>query len=496
MSVPKGSLLIVAALVAGSLLGSGSKGMPKGLSSSESVEVVGATAVCPDLRQRDGVLATRVSVGSAPLPEGRGAAGGTVESLRLSDKGDPVPVGVGIPGQVSVGLGTTTDKDGLVVTSTGTLAAGLEVEQVTRGESGLDRGLAGVRCDAPRTDSWFVGGATLAGDTTLLVLANVDDTPATVDVSVFASPTAAGPPDPRLGSGITVQPHTRTIINLDTLAPDRNNLAVHVACRRGRVAAGVRHARMNGSTPLGVDWVPRSTEPASRVVVPGLPQAPGARSVLVTNPGTDDVTVKLQVTTKDDQFVPTGRDELVVGAGTTLAIRVDSFVQDTALTATLTSEGGPVVAGGFIEDRQTGPVREFAYSGSSLPLSGPALLTDLVINRPTESTLLLAALDGAASVLVTPIRVIGTKGTLPRSKRVVIPAGRVVTLKLSTFYPAGADALLALEVTPEPASGPVYASRYLRERGARGPLSTLLDLQGPAQLVSRPAVVDDPQLGS
>ena len=45
----------------------------------------------------------------------------------------------------------------------------------------------------------------------------------------------------------------------------------------------------------------------------------------------------------------------------------------------------------------------------------------------------------------------------------LIPAGRVVTLKLSTFYPPGTDALLALEVSPEPGSGPVYASLGLRE---------------------------------
>jgi hypothetical protein len=490
---PLGTVLVVAVLVGGTVIGNAFGQDPLPRPAPDSVEVVGATAVCPDLRQLKDVLATRVSVGAAPLPAGRTRAGDKVQALRVSAKGAPEPVPVTAPGQVGVGLGTTTDKDGLVVSSTGVLAAGLEVEQVTRGEQGIDRGLAGLRCDAPRPEAWFVGGATLVGDGSVLVLANVDDTPSTVDVSVFS---ATGAADNRPGQGITIQPHTRQVINLDTLAPDRNLLAVHVLSRRGRVAAGVRHARADGRVPLGVDWVPQATPPSTRVVVPGIPQGPGIRTVLITNPGTDDTTVTVRATTSDGQFVPTKLDQLDVPAGTTISARVDTVAATSAMGVTVTSEGGPIVAGALVQDRQTGPVREFAYTAGSLPLSGPALMTDLIINRPTESTLILTAFDAKATVVVTPIRVLGTVGALPAPKTVQVPAGRTATLKLSTFYPPGTQAQLALEVRPLPGSGPVYAARYLRERGARGPLTTLLDLQGPAQLVSRPAVVHDPRLGS
>jgi len=493
---PWGTLVVIGLLTAGTLVAGGVRQHPLAQLSPQSVEVVGATAVCPDLRQTKDVLATRVSVGAAPLPAGRAGGEGDVEAIRVSAKGRPEPVPVTGPGQVGVGLGTSTDKDGLVFTSTGVLAGGLEVEQVTRGEQGIDRGLAGLRCEAPRTEAWFVGGATLVGDGSVLVLANVDDTPATVDVTVFSAATKAGPPDARLGQGITVQPHTRQVLNLDTIAPDRNLLTLHVASRRGRVSAGVRHARADGRVPLGVDWVPQSTPPARRVVVPGIPQGPGVRTVLVTNPGTDDTVVSLRVTTKDGQFVPTKLDQLDVPAGTTISVRVDGIAATSALTATVTSEGAPVVAGALVQDRQAGPVREFAYTAGSLPLSGPALMTDLVINRPTESTLILTALEDKATVVVTPIRVLGTVGVLPTPMTVEVPAGRTVTLKLSTFYPPGTEAQLALEVRPAPGSGQVYAARYLRERGARGPLVTLLDLQGPALQVSRPAVVMDGRLGS
>ena len=81
-------------------------------------------------------------------------------------------------------------------------------------------------------------------------------------------------------------------------------------------------------------------------------------------------------------------------------------------------------------------------------------------------------------------------------KTVTIPAGRSALLTLSTFFRPGADAQLAVEVRPEPGSGPVYAARYLREHGAHGPLTTLLVLEGPAQLVSRPVVFSDPQVAT
>ncbi|MGB8651280.1 MAG: DUF5719 family protein [Mycobacteriales bacterium] len=488
---PLGTVVVVAALggltLVGSLLGRPAASRVR----TSQVEVVGATAVCPDLRQVKGILASRVSVGAAPLPAGRGGATrGKVEIVSNSARTAPSPLAVSEPGQVAVGVGTGIDQDALVVSAAGPLAAGLEAEQVTRGEGGRERGLAGLRCEPPRREAWFEGGSTVVGDESVLVLANVDDTPATVDVSVFS---ATGPADPRPGQGITVEPHSRRVILMDTIAPDRALLAVHVLSRQGRVAAALRHSRTDGSSPLGVDWVPQAAPPAAQVVVPGIPQGGnGQRYILITNPTTDDTVASVRITTQDGQYVPTGLDQVAVPAGTTVTARLDIETLHSALAATVTTDGVPVLAGGLVRDAQQGSkTREFAYTGASIPLSGPALMTDLVINRPTESTLILSAPQGKATVVVTPIQVLGQQGRLPAAKTVVVPAGRTAVLKLSTFYPPGTDAQLAVEVRPLEGSGPVYAARYLRERGAHGPLTTLLDLQGPAQLVPRlPAVLD------
>jgi hypothetical protein len=491
---PVGTLLAVGvlatlALVGGTLRQPAVRAVP-----GAQVDVQGATSVCPDLRQVKNGLSSRVSVGAAPLADGSTAASGALRQHTNANPLGVTQVPVTAPGQVATELGRTLRNDALVLEATGSFSAGLEAEQVTRGERGPERGLAGLRCDAPRTETWFVGGSTSVGDVTTLVLVNVDDTPATVDVSIFS---ASGPVDPRLGQGLTVNPHTRTVINLDTLAPDRTLLGIHVHSRRGRVAAGVRTSRVSGSTSLGVDWVPQSVPPATSVLVPGVPQViAGGRILLVTNPGADDTIVSVQVTTSDGQFIPAGMDAVPVPGGTTAVVRLTAIATQSALGVRVTSQGGPVLAAAIAEDYTPGfPSREFAYTAGSLPLSGPALLTDLVINRPTESTLILTAPDGAASVRIALIRVLGTSTPLPKPKVIRIPAGRTVTLKLSTFYQPGADVKLAVEVRPEPGSGSVYAARYLAEHGAHGPLITLLDLQGPALAVTRPAVAEDPRVG-
>jgi len=394
---------------------------------------------------------------------------------------------------VVVGLGGSVDGDAFVVRADGALAAGLEVEQVTRGERGGERGLAGLRCQAPSTQAWFVGGATVIGDASLLVLANPDDTPALVDVTVWS---ADGPVDARPGRGISVAPRSRVALPLDELAPDESLLALHVVAQRGRVAAALRQARFDSRTPGGVEWVPQAQPPSTTVVVPGLPQGPGRRVVHVTNPGPDPTVVRLELTTADSQSVPGDLAAIDVPAGTTVATDVTLRTNRSPMTVTVRSDGGPVLAGSFVYDAQgNSPVKDFAYGGSAAPLSGPALITDVVIDRPTESTLLLSATGADAVIDVRPVQVLGEDGPLPPARKVVVRAGRVVAVRLSTFLPPGATGRLAVEVTPQPGSGPVYAARYLRERGDRGPLTTLLTLQGGSGRVLLPIVRRDEMVG-
>jgi hypothetical protein len=483
---PLGLLAVLTLLALGTAITSVADS-PTAATAPEQVEVVGATAVCPDLIQLDGVVASRVSVGAAPLPAGRDATGGSVTSRVLTLDQD-VRVPLTRPGQVAVGLGTTIDRNALAVSATGALAVGLEVEQVTRGERYSTRGLAGIRCVPPRSDSWFVGAGTGINDSSYLILANVDDGPATVDVTVTGSHSDV---DPRPGRGISVGPHGRLVLAMDALAPDQQFFGVRVQARRGRVAAAIRHQSALGRVAKGFDWLPLQDGPVTDSVVPGFPQGPGRRLLIIANPGIDDATAEVQVTTRDGQFVPTGMDALTVAAGRVRVVTLDRLTDASPLAVRVRSDV-PVISGGRVDDYQLPPIQDLSYTGGTEPLTGAALLTDLVIDRPTESTLILTAPDTSGSVVVTPIQVIGQAGALPAPRSIRVPGGRTVAFKLSTFFPPGTVARLAVEVRPELGSGPIYAARYLRARGAHGPLTTLLDLQGPAQRVQRPRVVADP----
>lgn len=460
---------------------------PRAAAPERTAAVIGATAVCPDLRQGGG-QSTRISAGAATDATGPGV----VMAGPLKGLAPPKPVAVARSGQVAAGLGAGVDGDALVVRATGPLAGGLAVEQVSRAASGRQRGLAGLRCPAPDSQAWFVGGDATVGDGSLLVLANPDDLPAIVDVTVWSD---QGAVDPRPGLGLRVDPRSRAAIRLDELAPGRGLLAVRVLAQRGRVAAALRHARVAGLDPHGVDWVPQAQPPATTVVVPGLPEGPGRRVLLVTNPGPDPTVVRLELTGADRQDVPPGLDAIAVPGGTSVATDLTALTDRSPMTVTVTSDGGPVLAGAFVHDSQgRSPVKDFGYAGSAQPLDGPALLTDVVLDRPTESTLILTALRTDAQVRIRPIALTGRAEPAPAARTVTVRGGRTVAVRLSSLLPAGAAAQFAVEVRPLDGGGPVYAARYLRERGERGPLSTLLTLQSARPPVAVPAVRADPRL--
>jgi hypothetical protein len=200
--------------------------------------------------------------------------------------------------------------------------------------------------------------------------------------------------------------------------------------------------------------------------------------------------VALELTTADGQFVPEGLEAIAVPAGTSVAVDLSEQLADTAAAMRVRSDGPPVLAGALVVDRQEGPGREIAFSSAVPPLSAPTTLADVRLSPPTEVTLLLSALDGDAAVEVVPL---AAPGELPAPVRVQVPAATTVAVRLSRFLPPGSTGSLGFEVRP--LSGAVHAARYSRERGSRGPLTTLLPLV-PARLeVQRPPVVADAGAG-
>lgn len=433
----------------------------------QQLPVTSRTAVCPDVRQDGDRGASTVT-----------AAGGTTRT------GGPLvgPRAPAAPGPVARDLAAGLEGAVHVTTATGAEAGALVVEQTTRATAGTRRGVAALACPTPSAETWFVGGATVLGTSSELLLVNGEPTAATVDVTVW---TSTGRADPRPGREIRVPPRTRVAVPLERLAPDRDLLALRVAATTGRVASALRVVRVDGRTPLGTDWVPQSPGPARESVVPGLPDGPGRRTLLLTNPGDVATTVSAELTTADGQYVPDDLRAIEVPAGTSVAVDLSDALAETPAAVRVRSDGAPVLAGALVVDRQDGPVREIAFAAATPALDGPSLLADVRLSPPTEVLLLISALEGDAVVDLVP-----TAPAELATQRVEVPAATTVAVRLSRFLPPGSTGSLGIEVRP--VSGRVHAARYSRERGSRGPFTTLLPVLPAATSVTVPAVVGIP----
>ena len=462
---------LVVALAALAGLGGAASSPGPGPAPVVRAAVVGATLVCPALRRDDPVqLTTRVAAGVVrlDLPAAAGEPS-TFATLPLgATTAQPVPL---TGGQVVTGLGEAVPGDALVVRARGPLAGGLQAQQLTRSPSGPRRGSAVLPCTTPRTDGWYAGGSAGAAEQSSLVLANPDDVAAVVDVEVWS---AEGPAGGRSGRGLVVPPGGRTTVPLDTLAPGRTGLALHVTAARGRFTAAVEHARAGGE---GVEAVAAGPAPAGHVDVPGLPAGPGERALLVTNPGSAPVTAQVRLSAGDGQFVPVGLERVQVPAGTTVRVDLTALLAATPAAATVTSDGGPVLAVGLAV-AGTAPGQDLAYAPAAGPLTGPALVADV---PQGSSALLVSALDADADVVVTPLPTAGV-APVEGARTVPVPGGSTVAVPL----PSG-----AYEVRPAEGSAPVHATALLREDLADGPLVTLLALAAASADVARPPVRSD-----
>lgn len=444
------------------------------------VPVSGQTVYCPAVAPSPG---SRVSVGLSLAGDGRVSASaldGPAAVLAVAD--DLVVHDVGtVPEQSLAG-------QPLVVQVVGGGAGGLEVEQL---DAPVGGGLTGHRCGTARTRLWFTGGSTKVGATTVLTLINPDPTPTLVDVSVL-SRTGRASRDP--GKGLLVAPTSQLTLSIGDLAPDRDLIAVEVVATRGRVAGAMTVSRRQGRISYGAEHAPASWGPANLQVLPGVPQGPGGRDLVLTNPGDQTAVAALTLTGTTGQQDPPGLAAVTVTPGTSVAVDLTPYAADGPLAVSVRSPGAALLATVLVDDEQQGrPERDLAYASAAPPLTAPGMLSDVVLRDGTEATLLLTAPEQSAQVLLTPVPVQGSATSLPGPMSVTVAARQTRAVRLGDLLPAGASGRFGLLVASRPGSGPVYAARYLRRSPEVG--STILPLLPAAAEVPSPAVRPDPLLG-
>lgn len=363
-----------------------------------------STLVCPAF---DSATASRKVIAASALPQLRLA--------KLSKPQDP---------QTGSGLVTLNQpSEPIRVSAERTGAFGAAT--VVAASDGSDRGLSIARCLLPQPDYWFTGVQVSTDSGSELDLVNLDGTRAVLDLAAYG-------PSGRLAAarGLVVDPNSEKKVSLALIQRGDQPISVRVTTSEGRVAAFLRQRTWGAARPLGADWLSPSVDPATDLVVPGVPDGAGRRTLVIGNPGDRTAVVKVDVLSDSGASNVVGTDNIQVLAGTSKAVELSAGLGGPAVGLHLTSDQ-PVTAGLLADSGGSEDSIDPAGVGAS-----PALPADGVWPLAlAKSASAVVAFTNPDSAGVTATVTVGA-GASSTDTTVKIPAQSTVTFALpkSTGY--------------------------------------------------------------
>jgi hypothetical protein len=375
------------------------------------------------------------------------------------------------PAPATQPVATVPEPGGVVIQATGAMARGLEAEQVS------DDGRAAARCAGPGTDFWFAGPGIFTARHIQVFLMNVSGQPADVTVQAF---TDAGPLQGSADTGVAVAPHSMVSQSLDKMLHGTRMVALQVRTSVGQVVAAVRETR-SGS---GEGWLPVSAAPATRIVIPGMPAAAGARQLFLAVPGTSDAHITLNAITAKGSYRPTGGGGLDIPGGSVAQVSLTSL--SGTYGALVVASTVPVTASLMVPGGQPGAPGAFTAAAPAIQQRG--VVAANVTGQGAASSLVLSAPWRGARVRVTEIGTGSAQGPPDPGKVLVIRAHRSLVQQLPR--PAGSrrGSAFAVVVTPLPGSGPVYAGRVITTSGRGGAVESIQPVPSALTVVPLPPV--------
>jgi Family of unknown function (DUF5719) len=440
---------------------------------------------CPSLGLA-GSAATDVALIAAPATAGQGLAqvsrlGGSASATSLHSVTSPGQLSIATvraagaarhapaapPGSLPVP--TAAAQGGVIVQASGSMARGLEVEQITAG------GIPAARCESPGTDFWFVGPGQHGLARIQLYLVNAGSQTADANVEAF---TDAGPLQSSPDTGITVAPHSMVVQSLATVLRGSRAVVLHVRTSVGQVVAAVEESTRTGG---GGAWLPVAQTPATTVVLPGLPAAAGTRELFVAVPGTQDAHLKLTAVTSRGSYPPTGSTGLDIPGGSAAAIVLPSL---SGIPAALRlSANVPVTASVMLAGGSAGAPGVF--TAASLPLEEQGVVAYDKAGGGMASQLVLSAPGRAVRARITEI---GLTGSAAAPQIVQISAGHSLLTQLGKGGGASHKSAFSVMITPLAGSGQLYAGRVIIGSGTGGKVQSLLPVSSALTMVPLPHV--------
>ncbi len=291
-------------------------------------------------------------------------------------------------------------------------------------------------CASPRGSWWFTGAGATLDHTADLVLTNPHPGPAVVDVRLYG-------PDGRVETvgtqGIPLAPGERRTLAFTDLAPQSEELTVHVATEGGRVGAAVLDRFAPGpSAAPGLEWLPGTERAARNLRIAGIPAEGGDRTLLVGNPSDREALVEVEVSGADGSFAPTGLDTVSVAPGAVESVELDDVLPADEAVALRIRSRVPVV--GAVRSTGRG---DSSYAGPVEVLVAPAAVP---VPRGAATTVQVSAGTAPARVAV---RGYAGDGTPAGAQELTLAPGST-----RTWEPPGAAAYVVVT----PLAGAVYGA--------------------------------------
>lgn len=294
---------------------------------------------------------------------------------------------------------------------------------------------AWLPCPEPRARWWFVGaGAAAVTHDTVLTIVNPRVGQAVLDIDVLGP---GGPVSSPGLHGVTVAPHSTTVVDLAKLAPAVGELGVSVVATRGLVSVSATDRFAPGVVGKAVqEWLPGDALPSRAVILAGLPPKPDTATLVVANPRRVEAVVSVEAVGATGTFAPQQDATVTVPPGSTATLPVRSVF-----------DGGPLAIRVSSPQAVTATVRtvtggDVAFATGVRPVVGS---TTFAVPRGS-ARLVLSSVGPASSATVTAF---SAQGKQLLDRQVAVPKGASV----ATPLPAGTRYARIVGSSPDAVAG-------------------------------------------
>jgi hypothetical protein len=399
-------------------------GQERAASNAGRTPLVGrTTTICTTSAAPSGEPAGKTEISAVSVREAPGRTGLLTGS---TIKSKPSELKLTEPGKGAQQSGVTSP---VVISADGSMASASSAVIVGDVMDGPEVGLKAAPCLAPATSHWFSGLGATDADRTDLILSNPDDAQAQVDLRFYGrSGRVAVPGSP----GVLIRGHESRTVSLSSLVEVEGVLSVAVQASEGRVTAVAKRTQTDQLKPAGVDWQIPSASPSTVVVIPGVPEGPGERELVVTNPSRTRARVAVQVLGFQGPYEPSGAASLDVPPESTAAVSLEDGLARQAASVKLTSNL-PVTGSVTSTSRRGGAGIDLAVQSAAVPLIRSGVSAVATSNVADSELIVSNSGDGDVQL---SFEVLSYEGVRLRTDDVVLGPNSTATRRLNSPAPS------------------------------------------------------------